>query len=84
MGLLTFQTAKEQTHLQTYFCLVGRSPNHPKPMPVLAFWRVPLRLTQRPVQSVYPLHPPVAKQGLSRLYGANTGAEGIAFDGTYR
>jgi len=45
--------------------------------------RVPLRLTQRPVQGVYPLHPPVANQRLSRLYGANTRAEGVVIVSSY-
>ena len=44
---------------------------------------VPLRLTQRPVQDVYPLHPPVANQRLSRLYGANTRAEGVVIVSSY-
>ena len=45
--------------------------------------RVPLRLTERPVQGVYPLHPPVANQRLSRLYGANTGAERVGISSSY-
>ena len=45
--------------------------------------RVPLRLTQRPVQGVYPLHPPVANQRLSRLYRANMGAEGVVIVSSY-
>jgi len=45
--------------------------------------RVPPRLTQRPVQGVYPLHHPVAKQRPSRLYGANTGAERVGIASSY-
>ena len=45
--------------------------------------RVPLRLTQRPVQDVYPPHPPVANQRLLRLYGANTRAEGVVIVSSY-
>ena len=36
-----------------------------------------------PVQGVYPLHPPVANQRLSRLYGANTRAEGVVIVSSY-
>ena len=37
--------------------------------------RVPLRLTQRPIQPVRRLHHRVANRRLSRLYEANMGAE---------
>jgi len=45
--------------------------------------RVPISRTERPVQGVYPLHHPVAKQRLSRLYGANTGAERVVIESSY-